>query len=128
MMETPQELYYSQEHEWARIEADTAIVGITDYAQGELGDVVFVDLPQPGTMVEKGSVFATIEAVKAVADMYAPVSGEIIEINQNLDDSPELVNQSPYIDGWMVKIEMSNPNEIEELMNSEEYIKLIEGK
>ncbi|MBC8277241.1 MAG: glycine cleavage system protein GcvH [FCB group bacterium] len=126
-MDTPKNLYYTNEHEWIEIHDDIATVGITDYAQGELGDVVFVELPEIGDTVELGTPFGTIEAVKAVADLYAPVSGEIVETNENLEDSPELVNQSPYIDGWMVKIKMSDPAELDTLMNDADYNKLLKG-
>jgi len=126
-MDIPKNLYYTNEHEWIEIHNDIATVGVTDYAQGELGDVVFVELPEIGDTVEAGAPFGTIEAVKAVADLYAPVSGEIMETNDNLEDSPELVNQSPYIDGWMVKIKMSDPAELDKLMNDAEYNKLLEG-
>jgi len=103
-MHTPQKLYYTKEHEWASVEGYIATVGITDYAQGELGDVVFVELPEIGAEVEQDLPFGTIEAVKAVADLFAPVSGEIVAVNSALQEQPELVNQSPYKDGWMVKI------------------------
>lgn len=126
-MDAPKELYYTKEHEWAETEEDVAVIGITDYAQGELGDVVFVELPEVGSVFEAGDAFGTIEAVKAVADLYAPLSGEIIEINGDLEDAPELINQSPYQDGWMVKIRMSNTSELEKMMNAEEYTKMIEG-
>jgi len=126
-MEAPKGLYYTKEHEWARLEGDIASVGITDYAQGELGDVVFVELPTKGKQVEMGSAFGTIEAVKAVADLYAPLSGEIVEINEALENSPELVNQSPYDEGWMVKIKVSDKSEADKLMQAEEYAKMLEG-
>jgi len=126
-MDTPKNLYYTNEHEWIEIHNDIATVGVTDYAQGELGDVVFVELPEIGDSFEVGAPFGTIEAVKAVADLYAPVSGEIVEMNENLEDSPELVNQSPYIDGWMVKIKMSDPAELDTLMNDADYNKLLKG-
>ena len=126
-MDIPKDLYYTKEHEWASIEGDTATIGITDYAQGELGDVVFVELPDSGTEVEMDSPFGTIEAVKAVSDMYAPLSGEIVDVNRDLEDQPELVNQSPYGDGWMVKIRLSDKSELDKLLSAEEYEKLIEG-
>ena len=126
-MEVPKNLYYTKEHEWIEVDNEIATIGITDYAQGELGDVVFVELPEIGDSIEVDTPFGTIEAVKAVADLYAPVSGEIVETNDNLEDSPELVNQSPYGDGWMVKIKMSDPSELDELMNDADYTKLLEG-
>lgn len=126
-METPQGLYYTKDHEWAKVEGDIAIVGITDYAQGELGDVVFVELPKVGKEVEKGAAFGTIEAVKAVADMNAPVSGKIIEVNSLLENAPETINQSPYGDGWIAKIIISSKAELKELMNAEDYSKMLSG-
>ena len=126
-METPKGLYYTKEHEWAAIEGDIATVGITDWAQGELGDVVFVELPEIGTEVEQNVPFGTIEAVKAVSDLYAPLSGEVVEINTSLEDQPELVNQSPYSDGWMVKIRMSDESQLKNLMSADEYVKMVEG-
>jgi glycine cleavage system H protein len=120
-METPSDLRYTEDHEWVRLEGSTAVVGITDYAQGELGDVVFVELPKPGTAVEKGSVFGTIEAVKTVADLYAPVSGKVAAVNDGLNDEPETVNRSPYGDGWMVRIEADDVSELETLMDAGAY-------
>ena len=113
--------YYTEEHEWISIEGDHALIGVTDYAQSELGDVVFVELPEPGGTVEQGSVFGTIEAVKTVSDLYAPVSGEIVEVNPDLADKPELVNQSPYGDGWMIRIKVAKPDELEGLMDAAHY-------
>ncbi|MBU0508511.1 glycine cleavage system protein GcvH [bacterium] len=109
-MNIPKNLLYSKDHEWVQIEGDVAIVGITDFAQGELGDVVFVQLPDGGFKAEQGKAFGTIEAVKAVADVYAPLSGEVIEVNSTLADKPELMNQDPYGKGWMVKIKTTNLN------------------
>ena len=126
-METPQGLYYTKDHEWAKLDGDVATIGITEYAQGELGDVVFVELPAIGKKVEMGGAFGTIEAVKAVADLYAPLSGSIVAVNSALENSPELVNQSPYGDGWMVKIKISNKSEIDKLMNADQYAKMLEG-
>ena len=120
-METPQQLKYTEEHEWVRLEGSTAVVGITDYAQGELGDIVFVELPEPGTDVVKGAVFGTIEAVKTVSDLYAPVSGKVLEVNSDLADRPEEINQSPYEAGWMIKIEAKEPAETEGLLDSTGY-------
>ena len=120
-METPKELKYTEEHEWVRMEGNVALVGITDYAQSELGDIVFVELPEAGIDVQHGSVFGTIEAVKTVSDLYAPLSGKITEINVDLVDHPESINKSPYGDGWMLKIELSDPSELDMLMNAEDY-------
>ena len=124
-MNIPTELRYTSDHEWAKNEGGVAIVGITDYAQSELGDVVFVELPEVGSHVEKGASFGTIEAVKAVADLFSPVSGEVVEVNALLEDAPETVNKDPYGDGWMVKIKMSDPAEFDGLMDAEAYEKLI---
>jgi glycine cleavage system H protein len=120
-METPEELKYTEEHEWVKLDGNTAVVGITDYAQGELGDVVFVELPEPGTEVQKGGVFGTIEAVKTVSDLYSPLSGKIVAINEQLTDRPEAINQSPYGEGWMIRIEASDSVEANELMDAAGY-------
>ncbi|MBL7191248.1 glycine cleavage system protein GcvH [bacterium] len=127
-MEFPPELYYTKEHEWSRLEGDTVTIGITDYAQSELGDVVFVELPETGAKFNHGDVFGTIEAVKAVSDMYSPVSGEVIEINTALEETPELVNQSPYEEGWMIKMKLSDKAVIDSLLSAEAYQKMIEGE
>ncbi len=120
-METPAELHYTEEHEWVRLDGSVAVVGITDYAQGELGDIVFVELPAVGTEVEQGDVFGTIEAVKTVADLYAPVTGKVIEVNEKLGAEPEAINKMPYEDGWMLKIEPSDPGQLEALMDAAAY-------
>ena len=120
-MEFPPHLKYTKEHEWARIEGNRVVVGITDFAQEELGDVVFVELPEVGTSVEVAGTFGVVESVKAVSDLYAPVSGTIVEVNLVLEDRPELVNQSPYGEGWMIVIEMSNTEAIQQLLSAEEY-------
>lgn len=125
-MNIPENLYYTSEHEWARIEGDTAIVGITDYAQQSLGDVVYVELPDVGTELKKGVEFGSIESVKAVSDIFSPVSGEVIEVNEEISDHPEYINQSPYDKGWIIKIKMSNPDEVKELMNSTQYKEMVE--
>ncbi|MFP4529239.1 MAG: glycine cleavage system protein GcvH [Candidatus Kapaibacterium sp.] len=123
-MEFPNELKYTKDHEWVRVDGDTATIGITDHAQGELGDVVYVDIPEEAE-VSKGDTFGTIEAVKTVADMFAPISGKIIEINESINDSPEVVNNDPYGEGWLVKMEMSDKSELDELMDVEAYKKEI---
>jgi glycine cleavage system H protein len=120
-MEFPQHLKYTKEHEWARIEGNRVVVGITDFAQEELGDVVFVELPEVGTSVEVAGTFGVVESVKAVSDLYAPVSGTIVEVNLTLEDRPELVNQSPYGEGWMIVIEMSSTEALQQLLSAEEY-------
>jgi len=124
-MNLPKELLYTKEHEWIRIEENIAIVGITDYAQNELGDIVFVELPEIDSLVDKDEAFGTIEAVKAVADLYSPLSGKVVNINANLEESPETVNNDPYGDGWMIKIEMSNDDESQDLLSDSDYYTLI---
>ena len=124
-MNVPENLKYTKDHEWAKIEGDMATVGITDYAQGELGDVVFVELPETGSKVTKGETFGTIEAVKAVADLFAPLSGEVVEVNPTLESAPETVNQDPYGEGWMIKIKMENADEVNDLLDAEKYKELI---
>ena len=120
-MNAPENLRYATTHEWVRVEGDTAIVGITDFAQAELGDVVYLDLPDAGRQVIKGAPFGAVESVKAVSDLYAPVSGEITEVNGPLLDSPEGINNSPYEGGWMVKIRMSDPSEVDGLLDAAGY-------
>jgi glycine cleavage system H protein len=124
-MNIPSGLLYTKDHEWARLEGDIAVVGITDYAQGELGDVVFVELPQVGAKARQGEAFGTIEAVKAVSDLKAPFSGEVIESNAALENTPEVINQSPYQDGWMIKIRVSDPSEKTALLGMEDYAALV---
>lgn len=124
-MTVPAELLYTKDHEWVRVEGDIAVVGITDYAQGELGDVVFVEVPEEGALLEAHKPFGTIEAVKAVSDLFAPVSGFVAEVNPQLTNSPETVNRDPYGDGWMVKIRMSNPAELEGLLKAADYQTLV---
>jgi len=121
-MSIPEDLKYTREHEWIRDNGDgTATVGVTDFAQGELGDIVFVELEEVGFEFEKDESFGTVEAVKTVSELFAPVSGKINEINEQLEDQPELVNDDPYGDGWMIKLEMNNPDELNELMSAEDY-------
>ena len=124
-MNIPSELKYTKDHEWAKIEGDTVRIGITDYAQGELGDVVFVELPEEGAEVSMNETFGSIEAVKAVADLFSPVSGEVIEVNEEIMDAPEKVNQDSYGAGWMVKIRITDPDEIAQLMDASAYKKHI---
>lgn len=124
-MEFPEGLRYTKEHEWVRTEGATGVVGITDYAQGELGDIVFVELPAVGRSVKPGETFGTIEAVKAVSDLYAPVSGEVVEVNAALEKTSELVNKEPYAGGWMIKIKLANPQEVNGLLDAKQYRALI---
>lgn len=122
----PEELKYTKEHEWVKVEGNVATVGITDHAQSELGDITFVELPSAGRDVSASESFAAIESVKAASDVYAPVSGKVTEVNESLEDAPEAVNQSAYSKGWICKIEMSDASEVEGLMNSDAYTKLLE--
>ncbi len=124
-MNVPENLKYTSDHEWAKIDGDVAVIGITDYAQGELGDVVFVELPEAGSKVAKGDTFGTIEAVKAVADLFAPLSGEVLEINEKLENEPETVNKDPYGNGWMIKVKLENPDELNDLLDAQKYQELI---
>lgn len=120
-MNFPKDLKYTASHEWARIEGDTATIGITDFAQGELGDIVFVEMPAVGSKVEIGKPFGTVEAVKAVSDLNAPLSGEVVAINGDLEGTPDLVNKDAYGKGWMVKIKLTDPGQAAKLMDAEAY-------
>jgi glycine cleavage system H protein len=113
-MNVPEDLLYTSDHEWLRLEGDTGYVGITDFAQGELGDIVFVEIETVGDILDKEEVFGTIEAVKTVSDMFMPLSGEILEMNPLIDESPEAVNKDPYGDGWMIKIRLTKPEEVKD--------------
>ena len=124
----PEELKYTKEHEWIRVDGEVAIEGITDYAQGELSDIVYLELPKVGTQVEQMNPLGVIEAVKAVADFYAGVSGEVVEVNERLQEEPELVNKDPYGEGWFAKIRLKDKTELENLMTAIEYQKLIEER
>ena len=124
-MNVPDNLLYTEEHEWVALEDDIATIGITDYAQSELGDIVFVELPSVGDSITKGDSFGTIEAVKAVSDLFAPMSGEVIEVNENLSDNPEIINESPYEEGWMIRIRVSDVSEQEMLLTAESYTDII---
>ncbi len=124
----PEDLKYSEEHEWLRMEGDTAVIGITHFAQDSLGDVVFVELPEVGSDVEQFEKMGEIESVKAVSDLYSPVGGRVVEVNESLNDSPELVNDSPYEEGWMIKVEVSDSSEIQRLMSASEYGTLVEAE
>ena len=125
-MDIPKDLKYTEEHEWAKQEGDTALIGITDYAQHSLGDVVFVELPEVGTQLKKGEAFGSVESVKAASDIYMPLSGEVVEINNELEDHPELLNESPYEKGWIIRISVSDPEESAGLMNGEQYAEFVE--
>lgn len=125
-MNIPADCKYSKEHEWVRVDGDIATIGITDYAQDQLGDIVFVEMPEVDDEIDINDSFGTIEAVKAVSDLYMPVSGTVVEINEALEDDPATVNSEPYDGGWMIKVKMSNPDELNELMDSAAYQELID--
>ena len=118
---------YFEDHEWAKLENDEAVIGISDYAQDQLGDIVFVELPQIGDTFEKGTEFGTVESVKAVSELYMPLGGEVVAVNETLEESPELVNTQPYTGGWMIRIKPSNLNEMEQLMDKEAYFTMLKG-
>lgn len=122
-MNLPKELRYTREHEWVRVEGDgqTAVVGITDFAQQQLGDIIFVELEAEGSYIEKDAVFGTVEAVKTVSELFMPISGRIIEINEDIKDKPELVNQNPYEGGWMIRVEIQDAGSIDALMSADDY-------
>ena len=124
-MEFPEELKYTEEHEWVMVEEGLAVIGISDFAQDALGDVVFVELPEVGTVLEAGKAFGVVESVKAVSDIYAPISGTVEEINDDLVEAPEIINTSPYEDGWMIKIRMNDAADADKLMDAEAYQALI---
>ncbi|MBA7585071.1 Glycine cleavage system H protein [subsurface metagenome] len=124
-MKIPENLKYTKDHEWVRIEEDCAYIGVTDFAQGELGDVVFVEIETEGEKLDKEGVFGTIEAVKTVSDVFMPVSGEVLEINPKIEDEPELINKDPYGEGWLIKISIADSSELDELLTPEQYNDLI---
>lgn len=124
-MNFPSELKYTKDHEWVRVEGDTAVIGITDFAQGELGDIVYVEVETTGESLQQEEVFGTVEAVKTVSDLFMPLSGEVLEFNKNLDRQPELVNKDPYGEGWMVKIRMSDAAQVSGLLSADAYKALI---
>ena len=121
MANTPEDLSYTKDHEWIRVQGDVAIVGITDHAQRQLGDVVYVELPKAGDKFEAGEPFGSVESVKAVSEVYMPLSGSVVEVNDSLNDSPEKVNTDPYGDGWMIGIKMDNPSQVDGLLSAIEY-------
>jgi glycine cleavage system H protein len=124
-MTVPKDLLYTAEHEWVRVEGDEAVIGVTDFAQGELGDVVFIEIETTGETLTQGDTFGTIEAVKTVSDLYMPVDGEVSEVNQALEDTPELVNSDPYKGGWMIRVKMADPSQVEDLLSPDQYSNLI---
>lgn len=126
-MNIPENLKYTKDHEWIRVEGNEAVIGVTDFAQGELGDVVFVEIETEGEELDKEEAFGTIEAVKTVSDMFMPVAGKVVEVNPGLEDTPELVNKDPYGEGWMIKIELTDAAQLEELLTPEQYKESING-
>jgi glycine cleavage system H protein len=124
-MEIPAGLKYSKEHEWVATEETVATIGITDYAQDQLGEIVYVELPGVGEKISKDDAFGVVESVKAVSDIYAPVSGTVVEVNQELPESPEMINEDPYGDGWLVKVKVTDPSELDDLLDNDEYEDLV---
>jgi glycine cleavage system H protein len=126
MIEIPEELKYTDEHEWAKVEDELVVIGITDYAQDALGEIVYIELPSEGDEITKGDSFGGVESTKSVSDLYAPVSGEVVEVNESLLDSPETINEDPYGDGWLIKVRIHDSDEYDELMDGEQYSEFIE--
>jgi glycine cleavage system H protein len=124
-MEFPKELKYSKDHEWLKVEGDNAYIGITEFAQGELGDIVFIDVDTEGEKLEKEEVFGSVEAVKTVSDLFMPINGEILEFNHKLEDEPELINSAPYGDGWIIKVSVSDASELDVLLDADAYKELV---
>ena len=124
-MNIPENLKYTKDHEWIQIDGDNAVIGITEFAQRELGDIVFVEVETEGEMLEREEVFGTVEAVKTVSDLFMPITGEVLEFNQVLDESPELINSNPYDEGWIIKVSISKKIDVDDLISAEEYKKLI---
>jgi len=127
MSNLPEDLLYSEEHEWIKKEGDKLRIGITDFAQSELGDIVFVELPEEGDEIEAGESFGSVESVKTVSELYSPISGTVVEVNEDLDDTPEAVNESPYESAWMIVVEPSDESELDKLLTAEQYKAFIEG-
>ncbi len=123
----PDNLRYTEDHEWVKQDGEKLKIGISDYAQDQLGDIVFVELPEVGTTFEKGNEFGTVESVKAVSELYMPASGEVTAINETLEDSPESVNSSPYTDGWMIEVSPGNTDEVDAMLDKDAYVKMLEG-
>ena len=123
----PQELYYTEQHEWLLLEIDVGTIGITDYAQAELGDIVFVELPEVGEYLQAGQSFGTVEAVKAVEELYSPITGDVVEINESLEGHPDQINGDPYTGGWMIKVRLENRNELEQLITAAKYGEYLKG-
>ncbi len=126
-MNIPENLKYTKDHEWIKVDGDEAYIGITDYAQNELGDIVFVEIETEGEKLDKEEVFGTVEAVKTVSDIFMPLSGEVLEVNSKLEDSPEIVNKDPYGEGWLIKIKISDKSELDDLLDASKYKELIQA-
>lgn len=128
MVQVLEELKYTNDHEWAHEEGEVLVIGITDYAQDSLGEIVYIELPSEGDEITKGDPFGAVESTKAVSDLYAPVSGDVIEVNEALLDSPEIINSDPYGEGWMIKVKVYDPGELDDLMNFEEYTDFVDNE
>jgi len=126
-LDVPDDLYYTEDHEWVRVKGENVTIGVSDYAQDQLGDIVFVEMPGPGDQFKKGDEFGTVESVKAVAELYMPIGGEVIQTNQALEDAPELLNQSPYAEGWIIEIKPDDASQLEAILNKGAYLKMLEG-
>ncbi len=126
-LDVPDDLYYTEDHEWVRVKGENVTIGVSDYAQDQLGDIVFVEMPVSGDQFKKGDEFGTVESVKAVAELYMPIGGEVIQTNQALEDAPELLNQSPYAEGWILEIKPEDASQLEAILSKEAYLKLLEG-
>ena len=126
-LDVPDDLYYTEDHEWVRVKGGNVTIGVTDYAQNQLGDIVFVEMPGSGDQFKKGDEFGTVESVKAVAELYMPIDGEVVQVNQALEDAPELLNQSPYAEGWIIEIKPEDASQLEAILNKEAYLKMLEG-
>ena len=126
-LDVPDDLYYTEDHEWVRVKGENVTIGVSDYAQDQLGDIVFVEMPGSGDQFKKGDEFGTVESVKAVAELYMPIGGEVIQTNQALEDAPELLNQSPYAEGWIIEIKPDDASQLEAILNKGAYLKMLEG-
>ena len=126
-LNVPDDLYYTEDHEWVRVKGETVTIGVSDYAQDQLGDIVFVEMPASGDQFKKGDEFGTVESVKAVAELYMPIGGEVIQTNQALEDAPELLNQSPYAEGWILEIKPEDSSQLETILDKGAYLKMLEG-
>ena len=126
-LDVPDDLYYTEDHEWVRMKGENVTIGVSDYAQDQLGDIVFVEMPNSGDQFKKGDEFGTVESVKAVAELYMPIGGEVIQTNQALEDAPELLNQSPYADGWLIEIKPEDVSQLETILDKHAYLKMLKG-